>query len=66
MSARSIVGNVPWWQIAVSAALTLTATVFLIRPAGRVYANAILRTGPRLKLRQAWRTAREARAPAAR
>jgi ABC-2 type transport system permease protein len=59
MSVRAIVGNVPWWQIVISVALTVGATVFLIRLAGRVYAHAILRTGPRLKLRQAWREASE-------
>jgi ABC-2 type transport system permease protein len=59
MSVRAIVGNVPWWQIAISLALTLGSTALLIRLAGRVYANAILRTGPRLKLSQAWREASE-------
>jgi ABC-2 type transport system permease protein len=59
MSVRAIVGNVPWWQIAIAVALVVASTVFLIRLAGRIYAYAILRTGPRLKLRQAWREATE-------
>ena len=64
MPVRSIVGQVPWWQIGISMALTVAGAVFLIRVAGRVYANAILRTGPRIRFRQAWREARE-RGPAA-
>ncbi|HXJ63946.1 MAG TPA: ABC transporter permease, partial [Actinomycetota bacterium] len=59
MSVRAIVGDVPAWQIAISLALTLVTTVFLIRLAGRVYASAILRTGPRMKFRQALREANE-------
>ncbi len=59
MGVRAISGNVPWWQIAISVALTLAATLWLIRLAGRIYAHAILRTGPRIKLRQAWREASE-------
>jgi ABC-2 type transport system permease protein len=69
MSARAIVGDVPAWQIALSVAITIAGTVFLIRFAGRIYSNAILRTGPRMKFRQAWREAREPAAappPAAR
>jgi ABC-2 type transport system permease protein len=64
MSVRAIVGDVPGWQIAISVVLTVAGTVFLIRLAGRVYARAILRTGPRLKLRQAWRMASEEEAAA--
>ena len=37
----------------------VAGTVFLIRVAGRIYSNAILRTGPRIRFRQAWREARE-------
>jgi ABC-2 type transport system permease protein len=59
MSARAIVGDVPWWQIALSVALMLGGIVVLIRLAGRIYANAILRTGPRLRFRQAWRSSAE-------
>jgi ABC-2 type transport system permease protein len=59
MPARAIVGEVPWWQIAISMALTVGGTVLLIRVAGRIYANSILRTGPRIRFRQAWREARD-------
>lgn len=55
MPPRMILGAVPAWQVAVSLALMLTAIVLLIRLAARIYEGAVLRTGRRIKLRQAWR-----------
>jgi ABC-2 type transport system permease protein len=46
------VGDAPWWQVGISAAITVLATVAMARLAGRVYERAILRTGARLKVRQ--------------
>ena len=40
------------WQMAVSAAISLGATVGMARRAGTIYERAILRTGGRLKIRQ--------------
>jgi ABC-2 type transport system permease protein len=57
MIVRVAHGGVPWWEIALSIALITAAIYGLIRLAGRVYAGAVLRTGPRLRLREAWRSA---------
>jgi ABC-2 type transport system permease protein len=46
------VGAAPAWQVAVSAAITIGATFWMARLAATVYSRAILRTGPRLKVRQ--------------
>jgi ABC-2 type transport system permease protein len=52
------VGAAPAWQVAVSAVITLAATVGMARLAGTIYERAILRTGSRLKVRQVLRSAR--------
>ena len=57
MTVREAQGNVAPWEVVLSAALVIAATYGLIRLAGRVYAGAILRIGPRVKLRDAWRSA---------
>jgi ABC-2 type transport system permease protein len=49
------VGAAPAWQVAVSAAITVAATFAMARLAATVYSRAILRTGPRLKVRQVLR-----------
>ncbi len=51
------VGAAPVWQVAVSAAITLAATVAMTRVAGTVYERAILRSGSRVRLRQVLRSA---------
>lgn len=56
MPARAAVGTVPVAAIALSMLITVGATVVANRFAGRVYAGAVLRFGPRMKLRQALRT----------
>jgi ABC-2 type transport system permease protein len=43
------------WEIALSLILTLSFAVLAIRAAGRIYEGAILRSGGRVKLREAWR-----------
>jgi len=53
-------GDVPAWQVAISAVLTAAGTVWMARLAARVYANSILRTGPRISFRQAIRESRSA------
>ena len=47
----------PWWQITLSAAITVASTVVMARVAGTIYERAILRTGSRLKVRQVLRSA---------
>ncbi|HEX3714776.1 MAG TPA: ABC transporter permease [Trebonia sp.] len=59
-------GDVPVWQVAVSAVLCAAGTVWMARLAVKVYANSILRTGPRIKLGQAIRESRRAALPASR
>lgn len=51
------VGDAPAWQVAVSAAISLAATVWMARLAATIYSRAILRTGARLKVRQVLRSA---------
>ena len=43
------------WEIALSLILTLAFAVLAVRAAGRIYEGAILRSGGRVKLREAWR-----------
>jgi len=50
-------GDVPLWQVVVSAALCAAGTVWMARVATRIYTASILRTGPRLSFRQALRNA---------
>jgi ABC-2 type transport system permease protein len=50
--SRVLLGHAPFWEVAASVALTLVATVGLIRLAGRMYGGAVLRFGPRLGLRE--------------
>ena len=56
-------GDVPVWQVALSAALCAAGTVWMARLAVRIYANSILRTGPRIRLSQAIRESRNATLP---
>jgi ABC-2 type transport system permease protein len=57
MIVRLADGSVPWWQIATSIVLMVATVYGLVRLAGRIYAGGILRIGPRLRLRDAWRGA---------
>ncbi len=55
MPSRIAMGAVAWWEPVLAVALTVAAIVGLLRLGGRVYAGAILHTGPTLRLRDAWR-----------
>lgn len=55
MPTRAAVGDAAWWEVPLAVALTLAATYGLVRLAGRIYAGAVLRFGPKIKLRQALR-----------
>jgi ABC-2 type transport system permease protein len=62
---RIAAGDIPAWQVGITFELMLVSTVLVILLASRVYAGAILRTGARVKLLDAWRsTARAHRVPA--
>lgn len=55
MPLRIALTNVPAWQIAAAAALMIIAILAIIQAGGRVYRGAVLHTGSRLGIRQAWR-----------
>lgn len=55
MPSRMVLGVAPTWQVLLAVLLALAATAALIWLGGRVYANAVLRTGARVKLRDALR-----------
>lgn len=55
MIVRIAYGAVPWWQILLSIALVLGSIYGMVLLAGRIYSGAVLRIGPRLRLREAWR-----------
>ncbi len=57
MPVRMVLGSATRWEIAASLAIVLGSTALLIPLAGRVYAGAVLRTGAKVRLRDAWRAA---------
>jgi ABC-2 type transport system permease protein len=54
MPARIALGATTWWEPLVAAALTVATIAGLAVYGGRVYTNAILHSGPTLRLREAW------------
>lgn len=56
MPIRMAAGEVPGWQLAVSIGLSLAVIPVLVWLAGRMYSNAVLQTGDRMKLLQALKT----------
>ncbi|MDA0350997.1 MAG: ABC transporter permease [Chloroflexi bacterium] len=61
MTPRIGVGSPPLWEIALSLTLLILSIGAIVNLSGRIYAGAILSTGPRIGLREAWRSARETR-----
>jgi ABC-2 type transport system permease protein len=57
MPVRIVLGAATVPQIVASVIILVGSTALLIPLAGRIYAGAILRTGARVKLRDAWRAA---------
>jgi ABC-2 type transport system permease protein len=57
MPGRIAMGATAWWEPVAAAILTLATTAALVLLAGRLYTSAILHTGPRLSLKDAWRAA---------
>jgi len=57
MPVRIVLGAATGWQIALSLTLLIGSAVALVPVGGRLYAGAVLRTGSRVKLRDAWRAA---------
>ncbi|AUS78428.1 ABC transporter permease [Actinoalloteichus sp. AHMU CJ021] len=55
MSTRTALGVAEPWEIALAVALSIAATGVFVWVGGRLYSNAVLRTGSRVKLRDALR-----------
>ena len=55
MPLRASLVNVPAWQVIIAVIFALAAVYGLFRIGARLYRNAILHTGARLHLREAWR-----------
>jgi ABC-2 type transport system permease protein len=54
MPLRAALVSVPSWQIAAAVILLLAALYLLLRAGVRLYRNAVLHTGARLRLHEAW------------
>jgi ABC-2 type transport system permease protein len=59
MLVRTAQGAVGAGELIASLVVMALATALLMRGAAQVYTGAILRTGPRMKIAQAWRAARD-------
>jgi len=57
MPVRMVLGAAPGWQIALSLTLLIGSAIALVPVGARLYEGAVLRTGSRVKLRDAWRAA---------
>ncbi|HEX2130053.1 MAG TPA: ABC transporter permease [Actinophytocola sp.] len=57
MPMRLAMGGVPWWEAALSVGLVVLVIPVLVWLAGRIYANAVMRSGARVKLKDALRAA---------
>lgn len=53
MPIRWAAGDAPLWELGLAVGLMLLAVVALVRLAGWIYAGAVLRSGPRVKLAEA-------------
>jgi ABC-2 type transport system permease protein len=56
MPVRLALGVVPAWQAVISVAGMVVIIPLLLWLAARIYRNAVLRSGARVKLREAWRS----------
>jgi ABC-2 type transport system permease protein len=54
---RATFGAIEVWEAVLSAGVAIAATYLLFVVGGRVYSGAVLRTGGRMRLRDAWRAA---------
>jgi len=59
LPARSLLVGVPLWEHAAAIAFVLATIYALVRLAGRMYAQGVLRSGPRIGIRTALRLARQ-------
>lgn len=58
MPVRQAAGEVAIWEIGLAVVLMLAAIALIIRLGGRIYAGALLRTGGKLKVREALKAER--------
>jgi ABC-2 type transport system permease protein len=57
MPMRVAMGGVPAWQLVVAVGGMVVVIPLLVLLSARIYRNAVLRSGARVKLRDAWRAA---------
>ena len=55
---RAALGRIEAWETVLSVAIMLVAIWILFVIGGRVYSGAVLQTGGRIRLRDAWRASR--------
>jgi ABC-2 type transport system permease protein len=55
LPVRVISGEIPAWEVVVGTILLAVGAALLLLAAARIYANAVLRTGSRVRLADAWR-----------
>jgi ABC-2 type transport system permease protein len=53
MPVRQAAGGAQWWEVVVSVVLMLVSIAAIVRIGGRIYSGALLRTGGKVKLREA-------------
>jgi ABC-2 type transport system permease protein len=53
MPVRMAAGQAAWWEVVLAVVLMLVAIGLTVRLGGRVYAGALLRTGGKIKMREA-------------
>jgi ABC-2 type transport system permease protein len=58
MPVRQAAGDAAWWEVGVAVLVMLVAIAVVVRIGGRVYAGALLRTGGKVKLREALKAER--------
>jgi ABC-2 type transport system permease protein len=54
LPVRTISGGIPAWEIALGSVVLAAGAVVMLLAASRIYANAVLRTGSRVRLADAW------------
>jgi ABC-2 type transport system permease protein len=57
MPPRVATGEAQWWEVAVAVVVTLAAAGITMLAAARLYRGGLLRRGPKVRLRDAWRGA---------
>ncbi len=57
MPMRLAMGGVPVWQSVVAVAGMLAVIPLLVWLSGRIYRNAVVRSGARIRLSEAWKAA---------